>query len=199
MKNSRRAAFTLIELLVVIAVIGLLAAILVPAITVGLDRAHRASCLNNVKELTQAFVSYGADHKGHLPDPDDFSSLDKVAKMMFTNEYVTVPTLWLCPADKRRKAVRPDAFVSSFSSDKNCSYIYFAGYNTLKAADELSTLPLIADKLVGGTLSAQDLHGANYRNVGFLGGNVRGLKDAAEANKITSLPQLKDYDIEILK
>lgn len=207
MKISSRAAFTLIELLVVIAIICILAGILVPSITVGLDRARRASCLNNVKELTESFLTYAGDHKGHLPATDGvgptgkFSSLDEIVVMMFTNEYVTASSMWVCPADKQRTACPANRF-NSFSSAKNCSYIYFAGYNLLKAADDLAKLPLVADKPQGGStakLTDRDAHGAKYRNVGYAGGASAGLRTADEANAIVELPQLKDYGIEILE
>jgi prepilin-type N-terminal cleavage/methylation domain-containing protein len=199
-KESRRGGFTLIELLVVIAIIGLLAAILVPAITTGMDRARRSACLNNVKELTEGFLAYGADHKGRLPGPNTgFDDLTSIAKMMYTNEYVSVPSVWVCPADKGRSVCLGQNFASSFSCAANCSYIYFAGYNSLKASADLAKLPLVADRARSGKLTASDSHGEKYRNVGYLGGAVKGLKTADEANGITGLSLLQDYDIEVFE
>lgn len=202
MKESRRGGFTLIELLVVIAIIGLLAAILVPAITTGMDRARRTSCLNNVKELTEGFLSYASDHKGRMPGPKSgFEDLTSVVKMMYTNDYLSVPAVWVCPADKGRTVCLASQVESAFSCEANCSYIYFAGYNTMAAADDLSKLPLVADRSNGQTLTAADSHGEKYRNVGYLGGAVKGLRTADEANGITELALLKEKyeDIEVFE
>ena len=51
---SRRVAFTLIELLVVIAIIAILVAILFPAIAIVEERAHKAKCLSNTRQIAQA-------------------------------------------------------------------------------------------------------------------------------------------------
>jgi prepilin-type N-terminal cleavage/methylation domain-containing protein len=58
--------FTLIELLVVIAVIAILLAILVPAMRTARERAQRAVCLNNLRQLTIAWIAYADQDNGKL-------------------------------------------------------------------------------------------------------------------------------------
>lgn len=67
---NRYRGFTLIELLVVIAVISILMAILMPALKTAREQGKRVVCLNNLKQLTLAWIMYADNYDGKLVNSD---------------------------------------------------------------------------------------------------------------------------------
>ena len=198
--------FTLVELLVVITIIGILAAMVFPAMTSAMKRTARMTCGNNLKQVYVALEAYFNDNENTYPFTGTTGdNANKHFGLMFPR-WITQESVFICRGAQPRHYQADNKIdqnptgmtrTETLKPGENC-FAYAFGLGAPNTADS----PLACDQLAGATINSQKWansglgsnHGTEGANVVYRDGHVVFLQATADGSWRKSNPCIKAVD-----
>ncbi len=144
-RGSSRNGFTLLELVTVIAIVGVLVALIFPAVQRVKASGHATACVANLRQIGAGLNTYLSENGMKMPElRGGRASLDEDSPVIDNtlNRYVSDPRVFACPADSKYAKLSGTSYYWNVALNNQP----LADLNFLNLARTLSRIPVLSDK-----------------------------------------------------